>query len=295
MTEQRFELLEGPITGVRRLTAERPYVVACEVRVKAGAMLAAEDGTTILIQNGTRRSGTLRRAALIFEPGSRLQAGRLFLKGCNDRFRAVRVADNGGVWFCGTHHPATKDGLVVAPAPHVAPSAFSADLIAGHYLGHGDPQNGKDDPRQDDRDGVSLMGVGPQEWTVREVRSYHSGDDGFDLTNSQVSLERLRVVSPAEDGLNLSSSSLHITRSATVDVALTSVPDRDIFDLETDDGPSEVVLARHCHVDIRGVFGDQLTLTAQDMPLPTYDATTPYAFRGFLRVAPARIFSLDDD
>ena len=300
MARKDIEMLDGPIRGSRRLKADRLHVVASEVRVQAGGALLVEDGATILIRNGILPSGSLRRAALIFDPGSRLEAGRLFLKACDDRFRQVRVADNGGLWFTGTFRSATKDGLSVAAKPGTPPSAFRAGLIAAYHLGHGDPAPGparrrQDDRTQDDRDGFSLLGVGPQEWDVREVRSFHSGDDGIDLTQSQVALTRLRIVAPAEDGINLSSSTLRVARSLAVDVTANGVADRDIFDLETDHGPSYVEVARHCHVDIHGVFGDQLRLTSPDLPPPGRSTRKSYGFKGFLRKSPALVYSLMKD
>lgn len=295
MVPQGHRMLEGPITGTRRLKAGCRYVVTTDVRVCAGATLVVEDGTTILIQNGAVASSEIRHAALIFEQGSSLKAGRLYIRACNAKFRPVKHADNGGVWFFGAYRSAEKDGLSVTAAPATRASSFTAALIAAYYLGHPDPTGETQDPLEDDRDGFSLMGVGPQEWDVAEARSFHSGDDGIDLTNSQIKLQRLRVVAPAGDGINLSSSTLQVARSLQVDVTLTSVFDRDIFDLETDDGPSYVEIAQHCHVDICGVFGDQLVLTSPDMPAPSGADGHSYRFKDFLRKSPALVFSLNDD
>ncbi|MCX5494401.1 hypothetical protein OSH11_06795 [Kaistia dalseonensis] len=295
MARQDHQILDGSITGTLWLKAGLLYVVTSDVRVRKGATLVVEDGATILIQNGIVPSSEIRHAALIFEQGATLKAGRLFIRACDDRFRPVKQADNGGVWFFGAYRSAEKDGLSVTAAPATSASSFSAALIAAYYLGHRDPITESADPVNDDRDGFSLMGVGPQEWDVAEVRSYHSGDDGIDLTNSQIRLQRLRVVAPTEDGINLSSSTLQVARSLHVDVTMTSVFDRDIFDFETDDGPSYVEIAQHCHVDIRGVFGDQLHLKSPDMPAPNAADNESYRFKAFLRQSPALIYSLNED
>jgi hypothetical protein len=60
---------------------------------------------------------------------------------------------------------------------------------------------------------IKLIGVGPHEWQVSQLRSLHSADDGVDLTNSHIRLNRLEVRQPTEDGLNLSSSRIEIRRS----------------------------------------------------------------------------------
>lgn len=295
MAAKTLEHLPEAITGTQRLVAGVTYVVTTDVRVRDGAKLIVEDGVTILILNGLLPSSPIGHAALIFEQGSALDAGRLSIRACNARFRPVKAADNGGVWFFGGYRSAEKDGLEVAVDRPRAASSFDAALIAAYYLGHGDPVAPSDDPMLDDRDGFSLMGVGPQEWRVAEVRSFHSGDDGLDLTNSQIRLERLRVVAPAEDGINLSSSRLEVARSLFVDVSMTQVTDRDIFDFEVDDGPSSVEIAQHCHVDISGVFGDQLHLISPDMPVATEAEDLGYRFKGFLRQSPALVYSLNED
>lgn len=287
--------LQGPVTGVLRLKAGTTYVVASDVRVSKGGRLVVDDGVTILILNGRVASSPIGHAALIFEQGSALEAERLYVRACDARFRAVKTAGNGGLWFFGGYRSAEKDGLDVTTAGPHAKSSFNAKLIAAYYLGHRDPVTPGDDPILDDRDGVSVMGVGPQEWDVSELRSFHSGDDGLDLTNSHIALKRLRIVGPAEDGINLSSSMLQVARSLVVDATMTDVPDRDIFDFETDDGPSYVEIACHCHVDITGVFGDQLHLRSPDMPPATEAQDISYRFKGFLRSSPALVFSLNED
>ncbi|MFM7077463.1 MAG: hypothetical protein ACKO3G_15570, partial [Planctomycetaceae bacterium] len=114
------------------------------------------------------------------------------------------------------------------------------------------------------------------------VRSMYSADDGFDLTNSHVRLDRLEVQHPAEDGLNVSSSRIEIRRSLVLDVPKSRDADRDRFALETDAGGSFVELPKGCWVRVRGVFGDEVTLSSPDMPRPSTAANNErrYASRG---------------
>ncbi len=109
-------------------------------------------------------------------------------------------------------------------------------------------------------------------------------------------LDRLEVKNPTEDGLNVTSSRVQIRRSLVVDAPRTKVADRDLFDLETDEGASYVELPRGCRVRLRGVFGDQLHLTSSDMPRPvtTTDNERRYAFSGRLK-ADALIHSITED
>ena len=294
------EVIAGPITRNRTLGRAKTWVIVGEVRVARGATLKIADGATILIANGVVPACRLRRAALIFEPGSGLVAGRFTVRACGANHRPVRQADNGGLWFLGTFAAGSKDGIAVKRSRGGPPSAFRARSITVSHLGRRDtyrsPKTGKELDIGDDIDGISLVGVGPDEWRVREVRSLYSADDGFDVTNSHVRLDRLEVRHPAEDGLNVSSSRIEIRRSLVLEVPKSRAADRNLFDLETDDGASYVELPKGCWVRLRGVFGDQLQLTSADMPRPGLadDNERRYAFSGRLR-ADALVHSLTAD
>jgi len=258
------------------------------------------DGATLLIVNGVVPESSLRRAALIFNPGSRLVAGRFTVRACTADHRPVRQTDNGGLWFLGTFAAGSKDGVRVRKDRRVPPSSFRARSITVSHAGRRDTyrsrRTGKELDVGDDIDGISLVGVGPDEWRVAEVRSLHSADDGFDLTNSHVRLDRLEIRHPAEDGLNVSSSRIEIRRSLVVEVPTSRHADCNLFDLETDDGGSFVELPKGCWVRLQGVFGDQLRLSSTDMPRPNTadDNERRYVFSGRLK-ADAVIHSLTVD
>jgi hypothetical protein len=278
------------------------WVVDREVHVLDGAELIIENGATILILNGVVESSTLRRAALIFDPGSRLMAARFSVRAGSPKYRISRTSDNGGLWFLGTYASGSNDGISVIKKAGQFPSLFQATSITASYLGRKDPEPGSpeealsEDNYEDDIDGVKLIGVGPDEWQVSQLRSLHSGDDGFDLTNSHIRINRLEIRKPTEDGLNVSSSRIEIRRSLILDLEKTSYTDRDLFDLETDDGASFVELPRGCWVRLNGVFGDELILSSKDMAAPDVsdDNETAYYFSGKLK-ADALVFSISED
>ena len=292
-----FEIIDSDIKSNRRLTPKKIYVIASEVRVLTGVRLIIEDGTTILIMNGLQPKCHLLRAALIFDQGSILRAGRCYIKACNSAYQQVKKADNGGLWFLGNYQNASKDKVTVKSNRKKPTSSFKANLIATYYLGRGDPLKETTRSRvvDDDIDGLSVLGTGPDEWQIFEVRCFHSGDDGFDVTNSHIQLDRLKVVTPAEDGINLSSSRLEVRRSLVVDVTKTKVGDRDIFDFETEDGASYLEIAQHCHIDVRGVFGDELVLSTKDFPKPNNNPQARYRFKGVTRQAATLIYSINQD
>lgn len=294
------EVIARDIARSRTLGKATTWVIAGEVHVKAGVTLTVADGATILVSNGVVPRSRLRRAALIFDPGSRLRAGRFAMKAAGPGHRPQRVSDNGGVWFLGTHRAGASDGIAVRTVAGAAPSSFRARAISAEHLGRQDSYRSARTGRRlgigDDIDGFKLIGVGPDEWQVREVRTRFAADDGFDLTNSSIRMDRLVVRDPTEDGLNLSSSRIEVRRSLELDVGKTRERDRDIIDLEVDDGGSIVELPRGCRVKVRGVFGDQAQLASRDMPRPDTraDYETPYRYDGRLR-RDAVVFSLTED
>lgn len=297
---RRVARISADIARSRRLGAGTVWVVDGEVHVRAGATLSIADGATILILNGELPGARLRRAALIFDPGSGLSAKRFSVRAGGATLRAARIADNGGLWFLGTHAAGESDGIRVRKTRGQVPSSYRASSITVSHLGRRDSDRSARTRRKlgigDDVDGLKLIGVGPDEWQVPRVRSLHSADDGFDLTNSHIRLDRLEVRHPTEDGLNLSSSRLEIRRSLVLEMPRSRVADRDLFDFESDDGGSFVELPRGCWVRLRGVFGDQLTLSSPDMPRPatTADNERPYAFSGRLK-ADAVVYSISED
>lgn len=294
------EVITGNIKSNKTLRAGKTYVIEGEVHVVKGVTLTISDRVTILLVNGVFPKSLVRRSILIFDQGSRLSAKRFYIKAANASHKPIKYPDNGGVWFLGNFNDASKDGVSVKVNRKNPLSAFKAEMIAAYYLGRKDAyisaKTGKELDFGDDIDGFSVLGVGPAEWNISEVRSHFSGDDGFDVTNSHIKLDRLEIKHPAEDGMNISSSRVEIHKSLLLDIRKTDETDRDLFDLETDDGASFVELYRRCWVRLDGVFGDQVVLSSTDMPRPNVkdDNETYYSFSGQLKKA-ALIYSIDED
>lgn len=282
------------------------YLVTTQVHVLAGVTVTAEDGASIGIINGRVPGGSLQRAALIFDAGSSLQARRLSIRATNRRGVPQKHPDNGGVWFFGAHHRADKDGMQIRKTRATPLSFFRAKRLSAYYLGRGDAPEGSAKARHDnahgldDLDGVSVMGVGFCEWNIAEVYSRGSGDDGFDLQNSAIMLRRLLIDNPTEDALNISSSRLDIVDELRVTMTRRGErsgedADRDIFDLEVDDSPSQVVLHRGSRVKLHGVFGDEVRLASKDMPQPRTEGRSLYRFQGRCDQDLAIVYSISED
>ena len=296
----KFEVITGNIKKNKTLRAGVTYVIEGEVHIIKGVTLSIADRVTILLVNGVFPKSLVRRSVLIFDQGSHMSAKRVYIRAADTAHKLVKKSDNGGVWFLGNFNDASKDGVSVKVNRKNPLSVFKADMVAAYYLGRNDSyissKTGKELDIGDDIDGVSVMGVGPTEWNISEVRSHYSGDDGFDVTNSHIRLDRLEVKHPTEDGINVSSSRVEIHKSLLLDVRKSDETDRDLFDLETDNGASYVELYSRCWVRLNGVFGDQVVLSSQDMSKPNTkdDNERSYSFSGQLKTA-ALVYSIDQD
>lgn len=289
------------------------YIIIGEVRVLSGVVLNVEENTEIYITNGAfmNNNGELVRSKLIFETGSKLFGTIINFRACDNNYIPVQEANNGGLYFLGSSSNAEKDFVSSSFSTKI--SNFNANYIFLSYLG------GKDEPiiknsikrnkfyniknlentvnienqyinqDLDDYDAISIIGVNNNEWGIKNVYSEYSGDDGFDVTNSSIELDSVVVKLPNEDGLNITSSRVNILQNLTVNMTITEVFDRDIFDLETNDGPSFIRLSPDCTVKIDGIFGDQLTLVSDDLPQPEGDK--PYIFEGILKNCQTYIYS----
>jgi len=289
--------VSGDITRNTTFRAGTTYVITAEVHVTEGTTLTIEDGVKVLIRNGYIPERKITAAALIFDSGSRLRAKTVSFAASDAGDRPATQPLNGGVFFCGSLRTATKDNISSRSGVGVRSSSFIADRIDCSFLGRPDPVPG-DGGSRDDIDAISLIGVGPTEWRVREVTSTNSGDDGFCVTNSSISLASLTVVNPVEDGLNVTSSLVEVTGNCTVAMSRSTAPDRELFDLETDDGPSRVVFQRLAAIDLRGYWGDrydEVRLSSSDMPQPNPLVKEWYEYVGILRRGPAVVFSINAD
>ena len=289
--------VSADITQNTVFRAGTTYVITTEVHVTAGTTLTIEDGVQVLIRNGYVAGRNLTAAALVFDSGSRLRAGTVSFTASDATDRPTTTALNGGVFFCGAFRSGSMDNISSRSGVGVRNSSFVATRIDCSYLGRPDPRGGDDD-NTDDIDGITVIGVGPNEWRVRHVSSTNAGDDGFCVTNSSISLASLTVVNPVEDGLNVTSSLVEVTGNCTVAMSRSTAPDRELFDLETNDGPSRVVFQRLAAIDLRGYWGDrydEVRLSSSDMPQPNPLRKEWYEYVGTLKKGPATVYSFNAD
>lgn len=296
-----LEIISKSIARSRVLTNKKSYLIKGEIHVKNGVRLTVEDNTQIYIANGPEKSRTLNRSALIFDQGSKLIGKRITFKAVNPiSLEPEKIANNGGLWFLGSHQNADKDGVRLKVKASHSRSLFSATKISAYYLGCGDSLKSKSKRKtkfiEDDLDAISVMGVSRVEWGITSVSSLYSGDDGFDVTNSDIALERLRVTDPTEDGVNLSSSRVSIYKTLDISIKRDERADRDLFDFETDDGASYLELHGGVTLNLDGTFGDQLNLFSSQMPKPNTrnNNNQRYRYSGKLRKS-SLIFSIDQD
>ena len=295
--KKKFEILPKAIKKNKVLKNDRHYVADGEVVISSGVCLRAADAAIIYLVNGPYKNSRLKRSALIFKPGSQLNANKLTVKAANRSYRPENKADNGGIWFLGTGSKAKKDGIELSNNRKIRPSLYKIQQLNTSHLGKRDVySSGSSRKYLDDIDGISILGLSQDEWNVKKVSSLHAGDDGIDITNSHINLDSLVIKNPTEDCINLSSSRLVIHKNLTLLSPKNGVKDRDLFDFETDEGASFLELHRGIKIEIEGVFGDQVILSSNQMPPPVTktDNESTYKFKGKLNSS-ALIFTIDKD
>jgi len=289
--------ISGNITRDTTFVAGTVYVITGEVHVWRYKTLTIEDGVEVRIRNGRGQFTYLTSRALIFDSGSSLVAQSVIFQAANDNNEPVNVADNGGVFFCGGTQAASKDNVSsqVVGGPLTFWS-FQATKITANYLGRKDPAGGDGDgPKLDDIDALSVIGVVESEWKIASVESNYSGDDGFDLTNSHITLQHVRVVNPTEDGVNLTSSTVSIEKSFFVDMTDNPTPlDRELFDFENDF--CMITVYKGADVNLLGFWDDspfdrRIYLQSKDMDQPTPLERKLYSWSDTLKLGSAFIYS----
>jgi hypothetical protein len=292
--------ISGNITRDTTFVAGTVYVITGEVHVWRFKTLTIEDGVEVRIRNGRGQFTYLTSRALIFDSGSSLVAQSVIFQAANDNNEPVNVADNGGVFFCGGTQAASKDNVSsqVVGGPLTFWS-FQATKITANYLGRKDPAGGDGDgPKLDDIDAVSVIGVVKSEWKIASVESNYSGDDGFDLTNSHITLQHVRVVNPTEDGVNLTSSTVSIEKSLFVDMTDNPTPlDRELFDFENDF--CMITVYKGADVNLLGFWDDspldrRIYLQSNDMKQPKQLDRALYSWSDTLKLGSAFIYSPSD-
>lgn len=298
---KKIEKLSQNITKNTTLSSKKIYLITNEIRVRSGVQLTIQDRAEIYILNGPVLRSHTKRAALIFEQGSNLRAEKFVLRAANHDGRIVKQADNGGLWFCGNYQSASKDNISIRANPRKRMSKFIAKEIKSFYLGCQDPiklnavnRPPKRNVKNDDLDAISVLGVSREEWAISSIKNFYSGDDGLDITNSNIVLDRIYIKEPVEDGLNISSSRIQIRKKLSIQMS-SKVKDRDLFDLETDEGASYIEISKGCHIRLEGVFGDQVILSSVDMPKFKRSTCSIYKFLGASKKGDSLIYSITED
>jgi len=287
MTDNKYIIqIYGNITNNTVFYNKNIYVINGEVHVLSGVSLTIQNDTIIYIKNGKFTLSSLNKSALIFDNGSSLYANTVYFIACDKLNRRSIIPDNAGVWFCGTLE-AQKETIKTNYGTQ--PSYFYARKIYAYYLGSTDPVKQKNSNLEPstDNDGITILGCNNDEFKIQFLHVEQSGDNAIDIVQSYVTINNIVVLNPSEDALNIVSSSLTVVNTLILDVSLTNVYDRDIFDIEVDYGSSFIKINKYCYVEIKGIFGDQTTLVSNDLPQPTEGL---YLYKGVTRNGQSYIY-----
>lgn len=288
MTHKKIVEITNNFSSSTILTNNFTYIINGEIHVLEGVTLNIEYNTLIMIRNGKSKNSKINYSSLIFDSGSNLYSSEFYVSACDSNNIPEPLADNGGLWFLGSL-PVTKDGI--SSYKSTLPSSFNVYKIYTYYLGSKDPllKNNHSNEPSTDQDAVTFLGCEPSECKILGIYIENSGDNAIDIVESDVTINNIEVINPGEDAINIQSGSLEVKSNLKLHVPLTSVYDRDIFDFETDKGPSTMKILQNCFVDIIGIFGDQLTLISNDLPQPEGDNI--YYYKGVTSRGDSYIFT----
>jgi hypothetical protein len=265
------------------------YVMTSEIHVLQNITVLIEDNVVIYIRNGVYNT-TTARAALIFDTGSKLISSDFYVLACDINNIPVCVPDNGGLWFVGSASDITKDGISAKYS--VTKSNFIANNIYTYYLGSTDKDPHWTHESSQDQDSITSLGCNYNEWNILGIYIEYSGDNAFDIVNSVININIIEIIYPGEDAINVQSSKINVKKILKAIVNSTVENDKDIFDLEIDNGLSYILIDRFCFVEISGIFGDQSLLVSEDLPQPNGD--NYYYFKGCTNRGQSYIHALED-
>lgn len=290
MTQTIFEITEN-INENTTFYRKNIYVIIGEIHVKSNITLIIEDDTLIFIKNGTYPNSILKKSVLIFDTGSTLFGNNIYFIACDSTNNRTYIKDNGGIWFVGSSFNAEKEGIHSYYSPLV--SRFEAHKIYAFYLGSKDPLfEVSDNGPSADNDGITILGCSDNEWKILNIFIQESGDNGMDIVQSYITINELEIIYPGEDAVNLQSATLNILQKFKGIVPLNNEYDRDIFDFETDNGPSKLRIQQYCDVELVGIFGDELKLISYDLQQPTEGL---YFYKGITQYGQTFIYTENHD
>jgi hypothetical protein len=273
-------VLHAPIVHDTVWKAQNTYIISDDVHIKMNVALSIENGAKVCILNGpvpkTSLINRTGRSTLIFDSGSKLNADVFELSACDSQANPLTLADNGGLVFLGTRKSSQKiyKDHVTNNQNSPFPSKFKINTLVMNYLGSEDSKpiwsssTAWDKPRIiDDWDSLTFIGVNTGEWVItNQIISNNSGQNGVDFINSRLTIQSLSILTPIEDGINMTSSYVTITRNLSNLTYVSKIFDRDLFDFEVHYGAASLVVNAGAAINLDGILGDQVKLRSTDCP-----------------------------
>jgi hypothetical protein len=187
------------------------YLIVGEVHVLNGISLYIEDNTTILLRNCININNVNRStdySTLIFDTGSTVIAKKLFIKSVDKNNKKVKYADNGGLIFLGSTVD-TQYKLYNTISSQLSPitSNYSIEELIIEYLGSVNNNN------------ITIIGVNNNEFNIKKIKSFYSGNIGLNIINSTINIDRLYINNPMGNiGIENNNSIININKSLKITI-----------------------------------------------------------------------------
>ena len=186
------------------------YLIVGEVHVLNGISLYIEDNTTILLRNCININNVNRStdySTLIFDTGSTVIAKKIFIKSVDKNNKLIKYADNGGLIFLGSSaNIQYKSYNTIFSQISTIPSNFSIEELIIEYLGSINNNN------------ITIIGVNYNEFNIKKIKSFYSGNIGLNIINSIINIDRLYINNPISNGIENNNSIININKSLKITI-----------------------------------------------------------------------------
>ena len=237
MTSTTTVLVTNNITSDTTWKSGFKYIIGATILVSNGVTLTIQDRASVCFLSGTSFN-------LVFEPGSRLNAGVITSFGVDSSYNPVTVANSGGWKFWGTKS-AFYNGVIP-----VNTSRFTINQIDIAYIG-----SISSSP-------LSVDSCYAFETNFNVVNISNTILSSF-VFNSTVNFNRLSITN-ATSGLDLSRSTINVLKSLTV------TGGNFINSIFT----SVIVVSKCARFNINSILSNLYNIITSDTRVPT---TKPYA------------------
>lgn len=241
------------------------YLIVGEVHVLNGISLYIEDNTTILLRNNININNVNRStdySTLIFDTGSTVIAKKLFIKSVDKNNKLIKYADNGGLIFLGSSaNTQYKSYNTIFSQISPNPSNYSIEELIIEYLGSINNNNN-----------ITIIGVNYNEFNIKKIKSFYSGNIGLNIINSIINIDRLYINNPiGMIGIENNNSIININKSLKITITNNNMAS--LFNFIVNSLTPNIKINKNANIYLNAPYfntiGNPLVVVSTDIIAPT--------------------------